>query len=154
MAGVAFEATSPDALLETVSKVRMASLDGVPAPVPSDSTRVIAHVNKFLNQSTDGSFIPIIGQTFEFRWTPTATDRALLQQHGTLGGETQFATSIWFENIIGNVALPEKIMWQRSPRAKAVATPSIIPLGVPTTVTVRASDLRTEKPISGRHCLG
>ena len=149
MAGFAFEATSAAALLETVSKVRMASLEGVAAPVAGDATRVIARVNKFLNQSTDGSFIPIIGQTFEFRWTPTDTDRTLLQQHGTAGGETQFATSIWFENIIGNVALPEKIIWQRSPRAKAVATPSLIPLGVPTTVTVRASDLRTERPISG-----
>jgi hypothetical protein len=149
MAGVAFEATSPDALLETVSKVRMASLEAVSAPVPGDPTRVTARVNKFLNQSTDGSAIPIIGQTYEFRWTPTATERGLLQQHGTPGGETQFATSIWFENIIGNVALPEKIIWERSPRAKAVATPFMIPLGVPTTVTVRASDFRTEKAISG-----
>ena len=149
MAGVAFEATSPEAVLENVSKVRMASLEGVPAPVPGDPTRVIARVNPFLNQSTDGSFIPIIGSTFEFRWTPTATERALLQQHGTVGGETQFATSIWFENIIGNVALPEKIIWQRSPMPKAVATPSVIPLGVPTTVTVRASDLRTGVPLTG-----
>ena len=148
MAGVAFEATSLDAVRENVSKVRMASIEAVPAPVPGDPARVIPRVNGFLNQVTDGSAIPIIGPgTFEFRWMPTATERALLQTHGTPNGEQQFATSIWFEDIMGNVAPPEHIMWERSPTAKAVATPSFIPLGVPTQVTVRASDFRTGVPI-------
>src|SRR4030095_5509932 len=147
--GVAFEGTSLDAVRENVSKVRMASLEAVSAPVPSDPTRVIPRVNPFLNQSTEGSFTSVIGPgTFEFRWTPTAGDRALLQQHGTVAGEQQFATSIWFEDIMGNVAPPERILWQRSPRAQAVATPSMIPLGVPTQVTVAASDLRTGIPIT------
>jgi hypothetical protein len=148
MAGVAFEATSPDAVRENVSKVRVASIEAVPAPVTGDPNRVIPKVNQFLNQTTDGSATPIIGNTFEFRWTPSATDRALLQQHGTPGGEQQFATSIWFEDIMGNVAPPESIVWERSPRAQAVATPSFIPLGVPTQVTVHASDLRTGKAIT------
>jgi len=147
-AGVAFEGTSLDAVRENVSKVRMASLEPVSAPVPADPARVIPRVNSFLKQFTDGSFTPIIGPgTFEFRWTPTAADKALLQQHGTVAGEQQFATSIWFEDIMGNVAPPERILWARSPLAKAEATPSLIPLGVPTQVTVRASDLRTGVPI-------
>lgn len=149
MAGVAFEGTSLDAVRENVSKVRMASIEAVSAPVPSDPSRVIPRVNSFLNQSTEGSATPIIGPgTFEFRWMPSATDRALLQQHGTPNGEQQFATSIWFEDIMGNVAPPERIMWERSPMAKAVATPSMIPLGVPTQVTVHASDLRTGRALT------
>src|SRR4030095_14469205 len=48
MAGVAFEGTSLDAVRENVSKVRMASLEAVSAPVPSDPTRVIPRVNPFL----------------------------------------------------------------------------------------------------------
>ncbi len=150
MVGVAFEATSFDVTRENVSKVRMASLNAVSAAVAGDPARVVAHVNPFLNQPTEGSFFPIVGPgTFEFRWTPTATDRALLQQHGTVSGAPQFATSIWFEDILGNVAPPEQIIWERSPRAKAVATPSVIPLGVPTQVTVHASDLRTDTAITG-----
>ena len=148
MAGVAFEGTSFDVVRENVSKVRMASIEAV-TPAPDDPARVVVRVNPFLNQLTEQSFTPIIGPgTFEFRWIPTAADRALLQQHGTVTGEGQFATSIWFEDIIGNVAPPERILWKRSPLAKAVATPSVIPLGVPRQVTVHASDLRTEEPIT------
>jgi len=144
MAGIAFEASSFAALRENVSRVRMASLEAVPAPVPDEPARVVSRVNPLFDKTTEGNFTPVIGPgTCEFRWTPTATERELLQQHCSNSGETQFATSIWFEDIIGNVAPPERILWQRSPMMKGVATPSMIPLGVPTQVTVRVSDSRT-----------
>lgn len=150
MAGVAFEGMSPDAVRENVSKVRMASLTAVSAPVPGDQDRVIPQVHSFLSQPAEGSFTPLIGNTFEFRWMPSAADRTMLDQHATPDGEQQFATSIWFEDIMGNVAPPERIIWNRSPVARAVATPSVISLGVPTQVTVHATDLRRGTAITGK----
>lgn len=144
MAGVAFASSvGVNALRENISRVRMASLDAV----AGDPTRA-PRVNWFLSKETEGNFAPIGPGIFEFRWTPTATELALLQQHANANGARDAATSIWFEDIVGNVAPPEEILWQRSPRAKAVATPAMIPLGVPTQVTVRASDLRTDAPLA------
>jgi hypothetical protein len=138
-AGIAFESSAgPNALRENVSRVRMASLEADAA----DPTRV-GRVNWFLSKDTEGNFAPIGPGVFEFRWTPTPTDLSLLQQHATVNGEMQKATSIWFEDIVGNVAPPQQTIWERSPRAKGIATPAMIPLGVPTQVTVRASDFRT-----------
>lgn len=143
-AGVAFESsTGVNALRENVARVRMASIEADPSkPAPA------ARVNSLLDKDTEGNFAPVGPGVFEFRWTPSSTVLPLLQQHGTAGGALQKATSIWFEDILGNVAPPQQILWQRSPRAKGVATPSAIPLGVPTQVTVRASDFRTGTPVA------
>lgn len=143
-AGVAFESSvRPNPLLESVFRVRMASLDADPSkPMPT------ARVNQLLDKTTEGNFTIVGPGTYEFRWTPPATVLPLLQQHGTATGAEQKATSIWFEDVVGNVAPPQQILWQRSPRAKGVATPAAIPLGVPTQVTVRASDFRTGTPLA------
>jgi hypothetical protein len=138
-AGIAFESASFDPLRENIAKVRMASLEAV-AGQPARLNRV----KWFLDKDTAGNFGPIGPTLFEFRWTPSSTELPLLQQDATTAnGALQAATSIWFEDVIGNVAPPEQILWQRSPTARGVATPSVIPLGVPTQVTVRASDFRT-----------
>jgi hypothetical protein len=144
-AGVAFESWSanPDALRENIARVRMASLEADP-----DNPKRVARVNSLLDKTTEGNFNMIGPGVFEFRWPPTAAEQARLQQQATLKGEMDSGTSIWFEDLIGNVAPPERIAWQRSPTATGVATPAIIPLGVPTQVTVRATDSRTGVPLA------
>lgn len=138
-AGIAFESSiGMDALRESVSRVRMASLDAD----PTDPTKV-ARVNWLFDKATEGNFTLVAPNTFQFRWTPAATELPLLQQHANVNGESQKATSIWFEDIVGNVAPAERTLWQRSPQAKGIAMPALIPLGVPAQVTVRATDLRT-----------
>jgi hypothetical protein len=145
VAGVAFESrtASLNSLRESIARVRMASIEADPL----DPKRV-ARVNHFLDKATEGNFFIVGPGMFEFRWTPAAAELALLQQHATPNGEMQFGTSIWFEDVCGNVAPPEQLVWQRSATAKGTATPAMIPLGVPTQVTVRATDLRTGVPLS------
>ena len=146
VAGVAFEsrAATVHALRENITRVRMASLEGDTV----DPARV-ARVNQLFDKVTDGNFNVVESGLFEFRWTPLPAEQALLQQHASANGETQFGTSIWFEDVAGNVAPPERVFWQRSARAQAVATPAMVPLNVATQVTVRATDFRTGAPLTG-----
>lgn len=145
VASITFESRGAtlNSLRENIARVRMASLEADPL----DPKRV-GRVNQLFDKMTEGNFNLVGEGVFEFRWTPTASELALLQQHATPNGETQFGTSIWFEDVAGNVALAEQLLWQRSGTAKAIVTPAMIPLGVPTQVTVRAEDGRTGVPLT------
>ena len=146
IAGVAFESalTSPDVLQENVARVRIASLEGDPNE-PTRVSRVVSHFDK----ATEGQFSVAGSRIFEHRWTPTPEEQSTLRRQCSVSGEMQAGTSIWFEDILGNVAPPERIFWQRSHSVQGVATPSMVPLGVPTTLTVRATDVRTGAVLTG-----
>ena len=145
-AGIAFESrgATVNSIRENIARVRMASLEADPL----DPNRV-ARVNQLFDKITEGNFNLVAPGVFEFRWTPTASELALLQQHANPNGEAQFGTSIWFEDVAGNVAVAEQLLWQRSGSTKFIVTPAMIPLGVPTQVTVRAEDARTGVQLSG-----
>jgi hypothetical protein len=139
-AGVAFvtEKSELDFMYQNVAKFRMAVL--VPK---ADNPAKLDHVAFLLDQSTEGVFSNPRSRAYEFRWMPSVTDRNLLQTNCTEDAERSRGASIWFENIVGNVAPPEQIHWGRSPILNATATPSNVPLGVPTQMTVRTLDART-----------
>ncbi|HET6978327.1 MAG TPA: hypothetical protein VFI24_18495 [Pyrinomonadaceae bacterium] len=136
-AGIAFDTTSDAAgfMNENVARVRIAVIE----PVQGNPTQV----TKILDKTTEGVFSSPGRKVYEFRWTPTEAEKTLLRTYCTEDKERRLGVSMWFENIVGNVAPPEQIRWMRSPMITATATPSNIPLGVPTQVTVRIKDART-----------
>src|SRR5213075_2702423 len=111
-AGVAFQTQKPelDFMYQNVAKVRMAVLE----PKSENPTKV-DHVTWLFDRATEGVFSVAGTGAYEFRWTPTAAERTLLQTYCTEDAERRRGVSIWFENIVGNVAPPEQIFWTRSP---------------------------------------
>ena len=136
-AGIAFDTTKPELnfMRENVARVRMA----VPDPTAADPK----HITGLFDQPTEGVFSVAGDSAYEFRWMPTADERTRLQNFCSEDQESRRGVSIWFENIVGNVAPPEQIRWGRSPILNATATPSSVPLGVPTQMTVHIADART-----------
>lgn len=138
-AGVAFDTQkpAPTFMYENVARFRMALLE------PKADPRQVDHVTWLFDRPTEGVFSVAGNAAYEFRWMPSADERTLLQTYCTETAERQRGVSIWFENIVGNVAPAEQIRWQRSPIINATATPSNVPLGVPIQMTVSATDART-----------
>src|ERR1043166_5212646 len=122
---------------QNVARFRMAVL------VPKADPRQVDHVTWLVDRTTEGVFSVAGDKAYEFRWMPSADERTLLQTFCTDVAERRRGVSIWFENIVGNVAPAEQIRWGRSPIINATTTPSNIPLGVPIQVTVSAKDART-----------
>lgn len=83
----------------------------------------------------------------EHRWRPEETELALMPEACSDAGAATFATSIWFEDVVGHVAVPDRLRWLRA--MTATCTPSTVPLDQPTTVTVRARDVITGSPVPG-----
>ena len=60
-----------------------------------------------------------------------------------------FATSIWFEDVVGHVAVPDERRWAPPPSLRATVLPQRVPLGVPVQVTIQAVDVHTGTPVAG-----
>jgi hypothetical protein len=142
-AGVAFDTQKPQLsfMHENVAKVRMAA----PEPTADNPKQV----TWLFDKATEGVFSMAGTGAHEFRWTPSPDEKAKLQTYCSEDAERRLGVSIWFENIVGNVAPPEQIRWMRSPIVSATATPANVPLGVPTQMTVRAKDARTGATLTG-----
>src|SRR5262249_29058368 len=120
---VAFSAPMAAVPLDNVYRVRMAALGANPGQVTG-----LLDVTAAQLQSVSGYF--------QYRWTPSAADLATLQSCCSTQGERQRGTSIWFEDVVGHVSVPEQVNWQRSPWIQVTVTPSLVPLGMPAQVTV------------------
>ena len=83
----------------------------------------------------------------EHRWRPSDTDLARLSEACSDAGAEACATSIWFEDVVGHVAVPDRIRWLRA--MTATCEPSVVPLDKPTSVTVRARDSVSGAVIAG-----
>lgn len=92
---------------------------------------------------------PVSGH-LQYRWTPSVAELEKLRSYCSAQGERQHGTSIWFEDVVGHVAVPEKLHWQRSPWIQVTVTPSLVALGTPTQITVYAADGGTGAPLAGQ----
>ena len=143
--GFASIGTTWEDVRSNVWRVRMSALEAFEDPA-THLTR--ARVLPLFDSITE-AFTPIGGRWYERRWLPSAAELAALRRFCSLEGEMDFATSIYFEDIVGHVSVPESIAWQRSNSISADATPRSIPLDRPVEVIVTARDGRTQNPLEG-----
>jgi hypothetical protein len=128
----------PDRLaFENVWRVRVAALrEG-----PTGQVEVVP----LLDESTGGHFTRVgAGPSgYEYRLMVPAAQTAGLTGYCTSSDAVNHGTSVWFEDVVGHVSVPEDpIRWL--PRQVAVRVePSPIHLGALTRVVVRAQDPRT-----------
>ncbi len=130
--------------LERVWRVRMAALE----PATGDLTRV-GRVVWLLDAETEGRFVRSEQGTYEYRWTPTATELASLDRYCSPTGEATYATSIWFEDVVGHVGVPDELRWAPPPTLRVTVLPQRVPLEVPVQVTIQAVDVYSGAPVAG-----
>ena len=68
-----------------------------------------ARVVSLVDVTTEGAFTPVGFDRYERRWTPTADEMTALRRYCSPAGAATFATSIWFEDVVGHVSVPESI---------------------------------------------
>jgi hypothetical protein len=84
---------------------------------------------------------------YQHQWVPTAAAAAQLNAYATDAGATAHGTSIWFEDMTGHVAPPDQIKWSRPLEMRVAVDPVKIPIGLPCSVTVTATDANTGAPL-------
>jgi hypothetical protein len=136
--------TAPFALygheIDNLWRIRMAAFDQENQP---------GHVASLLTVETAGNFTRTPTGYYEYRWTPTTAELPLLQRACSPAGEATTGCSIWFEDLVGHVTVPDEIRWLPPPIMSVTLTPTAIPLQVPTRVTVTAVDSHTAHPVQG-----
>lgn len=128
-AGISFlPASTASDVRDNVWRVRMAALEAFGDP---EACMTRARVVPLVNVTTPGEFTNSFGR-YEHRWTPTEAEMKSLRLCCSENGAASFATSIWFEDIVGHVGVPESIVWLQPevgakvrPNATAVAGPII-----------------------------
>ncbi len=90
----------PEPVFENVWRVRMAALRD-----PS------GEVMQLLDLTTQGNFNRAQDGFYEYTWTPDAHEREALTDHASSTGALTRRTSIWFEDVVGHVAVPEQVWW-------------------------------------------
>jgi hypothetical protein len=83
----------------------------------------------------------------EHRWRPPDAELPRWRRLCTDPGARQHGTTVWAEDIVGHVVLPDTLSWLDSLRA--AADPVDVPLGMPTSVVVRAHDALTGRSTAG-----
>ena len=146
-AGVAFlPVGSASTVRDNVWRVRIAAVE----PFEDPATHITRpRVVPLVDVTTEGAFTPVAFGRYERRWTPTAAELASLRRYCSPEGAAAFATSIWFEDVVGDVSVPESITWQRSHSVSAFATPNSVFLDRPVELTVIARDSRTQQVLDG-----
>jgi hypothetical protein len=106
-------------------------------------------VVSLLDVTTEGHFAANVAGFYEYRWTPTASEQAAINTYCTPNGALKFATSIWFEDIVGHTAPPERVFWRAPIMRVTVNQSKPIPLGRPIDVLVHAQDAATAASLTG-----
>ena len=100
-------------------RVRLAALDPVPSPsVPGSGV----HVVSLLDVGSAGRFTLGGDGVSRFSWVPTARQQAALARYCTPAGALAYGTSLWFEDMVGHVSVPDSMAWAGSPPAMAVSS--------------------------------
>jgi hypothetical protein len=134
-ANLALVATPGLPEVHSVFRIRMAAL-GTQPPL--------------LTMTTPGA-LKASGGYWQYQWTPTAAELANLKTYATPAGETQHATSIWFEDWTGHAVVAEEpISWAQPPMIAPKTDPLEITEDVPLSLTVRAQDAATSRPLQGK----
>ena len=129
-------AGNPSALFEeNVWRIRIAAIEN-------------ASVISLIDRIVPSSFSPLGNNTYELRWAPPASTLTALRRFATSPAVRQFATSIWFEDIVGHVNVPEMVVWL--PALRTPVDPPSSPTGRPVQITVGAFDWDTGTPVAGR----
>jgi len=126
-----------------VWRVRMAAFDPPPDPRNPDSP---PQVVSLLDMEFDGHFVNNHDGSYEYRWALTASDQARLRKYCSPDGAMKYGTSIWFEDIVGHVSVPQELRWLVA--LKITVAPTAIPVGIPVQVTVHAEDTLTLKSVA------
>jgi len=131
---VTFVPSRPQTSLSNVWRVRMAAIDPI--------RDVVTLVDKV---TTPDNFTPLADGSFQCVWLPAST--ADLRKYSTHVGAIEFGTSIWFEDVVGHVSVPDQpVKW---PSSDATLVRHQIPASVITgrkfsvSVTMRNTGMRT-----------
>ncbi|HZY90900.1 MAG TPA: hypothetical protein VFE78_39115 [Gemmataceae bacterium] len=125
-----------------VWRVRLAALDPLDAPPDPAHPNRPGGVVALLDVAGEGHFNPTGPNTYEYRWAPTAGAEAMLRRYCSSAGAAAHGTSVWFEDAVGHVSVPEEVRWL--PRLCATAVePAVAWVGEPAAITVHAVDLAT-----------
>jgi hypothetical protein len=101
-AAIGFVSARPQGGLQNVWRIRIAALVlGRPdATVPVLTLEMLA-----------GRFAQIADDTYEYAWTPTASELAALRTYCTRQGVSAHGTSLWVEDVVGHVNVPDEVRW-------------------------------------------
>lgn len=110
--------------LANLWRLRMAAL------VPGSSGEVVELLDAHILGNLK-SLSPEAG--FEYEWTPKHEAVEDLRRYCSPTGALDYGTSVWFEDIVGHVSVPDRVQWGR---ALVTATPSPITLGAPTRTVI------------------
>ena len=134
-APVTLELQSPS----PIWRIRMAALD---ASRPGG-------VVSLLNLEVMGyTLTPTVAGRTVYSWVPTAAQAADLQRYySSAAAAEQYGTSIWFEDIVGHVSVPEEVHWL-SPMSISVK-PNPTPLRAPMQMLVSAVDAQSGAAVPG-----
>jgi hypothetical protein len=101
---VTFVPSRPQSSLGNVWRVRMAALD--------PTRDVVTLIDK---TTTPDNFTALADGSFEYAWLPTPTSTADLRKYCTHVGAIEFGTSVWFEDVVGHVSVPDQpVKWASS----------------------------------------
>ena len=139
IAAVAF-VSSRAPVADHASRIRIAAFTD---PAVSDQ------VTWLLDVATEGTFAAIGDGVYKYRWTVPPGEQERLRAYLSAAGALRYGTSIWFEDVVGHVAVPQETRWQQSPVLAVSATRLAIPLGGRVTLTVHAREAVTSAPVSG-----
>ena len=137
---LAFMTPVTEEVLDNVARVRMAAFVD-----PNQSGDLVS----LLDVETAGNFVYVAEGTYKYRVTLAAAEQQKLRNYASPTGALRFGTSLWFEDIVGHVAVPQEIRWLQSPMVRVTATRLAMPLGVPVDFTVHAEDPVTSAPRAG-----
>ncbi|HEX3184551.1 MAG TPA: hypothetical protein VHQ94_07130 [Pyrinomonadaceae bacterium] len=117
-----------------VWRVRMAALD--------PTRGVVTLMDKV---TTPDNFTPLADGSFEYTWLPAST--ADLRKYSNHIGAIEFGTSIWFEDVVGHVSVPDQpVKWPSSDATfvrHQVPTSMIAGRKYPVSVTMRNTGITT-----------
>ena len=100
--------------------------------------------------------LEVMGYTFTstadgksaYSWVPTPAQAADLQRYcSSAAAAAQYGTSIWCEDIVGHVAVPDEVHWLSTMRVSVEPNPT--PLRVPIQMLVSALDNQTGAQVPG-----
>jgi hypothetical protein len=104
---------------------------------------------------------PRPAKSYEYRWAPNPGQQAQLKEYCSFSGAMKYGTSIWFEDIVGHVTVPEVIQFPpaededpQDRELKVTVEPEVVMAGPPVTFTVHAVDDKTKATVTGQVVIG